>query len=116
MRTTDKLYNAKVKRAGSEHELGEVGEGLRLPAAGMGGPAELKVAAYRASRRGVAPSYSQVLSQVGSPKLEGTVEAAPMRNGIVAHGHIEQLGPRAGWPMGHLAPGPTVDAEVQSVR
>ena len=29
MRTTDKLYNAKVKRADSRHELGEVGEGLR---------------------------------------------------------------------------------------
>ena len=46
MRTSDKLYNAKVKRAGSVHEFGEVEEGLRLAAAGVGGPAELsKVAA-----------------------------------------------------------------------
>ena len=29
-----------------------------------------KVAAYRASRRGVVPPYHQGLSQVGSPKLE----------------------------------------------
>ena len=41
MRTTDKLYNAKVKRAGSGHELGDVGEGLRLAAAGMDKPTTL---------------------------------------------------------------------------
>ena len=29
-----------MKRAASEHELGEAREGLRLAAAGMGGPAE----------------------------------------------------------------------------
>ena len=40
VRTTDKLYNAKMKRAGSEHELGEVREGLRLAAAGIGCPTE----------------------------------------------------------------------------
>ena len=51
---------------------GDVGEGLRLAAAGMGCPAEpSKVAAYRASGRGVMPSCCQVLSQMGSPKLEG---------------------------------------------
>ena len=75
MRTTDKLYNAKVKRAGSGHELGEVGEvaagcgWLRLACFVQWSPS--KVAAYSASRRRVVPSYSQALSQVGSPKLEG---------------------------------------------
>ena len=38
--STEKLYNAKIKRAGSGHELGEVGKGLRLAAAGMSCPAE----------------------------------------------------------------------------
>ena len=44
VRTTDKLYNAKMKRAGSGHELGEVGEELRLAAAGMWCPVQDKAA------------------------------------------------------------------------
>ena len=57
MRTTDKLYNAKVKRAGSGHELGGVGEGLRLAAAGMGGPAEpVKGGSIQGQPPGVVPS------------------------------------------------------------
>ena len=40
MRTSDKLCNAKVKQAGSGHGLGEGEEGLRVAAAGVGGPAE----------------------------------------------------------------------------
>ena len=40
VRTSDKLHNVKVKGAGSAHDLGEAGEGLRLVAASAGGPAE----------------------------------------------------------------------------
>ena len=29
-----------------------------------------------------------------------------MCNGIVVYGQIDQLGAGAGWPVGHLAPGP----------
>ena len=65
MRPTDKLYNAKVKRVGSGHELGKVEKGLRLAAADVVQRSPLWVAAYRASRR-------RVPSEPGRhPKLEG---------------------------------------------
>ena len=60
-----------MKRADSGHELGEVEEGLRLAAAGMECPAESgRAAASQTGHRGVVPSYSQAMSQMGSPKLE----------------------------------------------
>ena len=41
---------------------------------------------------------------------------ASMRNDIVTPDHIAHLGPGAGWPVGHLAPGPPGQSELQSTR